>query len=202
MEPLRSEPNTLLFLPNLVVYVRFLFLIVIPFVFIAHPVLTVLFYMTHMVFDVLDGYLARQLGQESYFGMVIDMLVDRAIVAVLICINIVLWPKYNSALMVVLVLDFVSHFSVVYLNNVVKSDSHKSANLHQTALVKAYYSYRYLMGAICFCHDAWLCALYLAGFYDSIILHALLVLFFPGFILKLVIHCYQLKGSLASMQSV
>ena len=61
--------------------------------------------------DVLDGWLARRLGQETRLGAVLDILSDRACCAVLACGLVVLqpalWPALAVFLLQFMVLDCV-----------------------------------------------------------------------------------------------
>lgn len=60
-------------------------------------------YLTYWIGDVLDGWLARRLHQETRVGAVLDIMSDRACSAVLVCALAVLQPQLWPALAIFLI---------------------------------------------------------------------------------------------------
>ncbi|XP_073258705.1 uncharacterized protein [Porites lutea] len=76
MEPANErKENVLLFVPNLIGYVR-LILLVASWIFFSNPVLFLSFYTASVLLDGIDGIVARQLNQTSAFGAWLDILCD------------------------------------------------------------------------------------------------------------------------------
>ncbi|XP_068750342.1 uncharacterized protein [Montipora capricornis] len=71
----KGEENVLLFVPNLIGYVR-LALLLAAWIFFANPVLFLAFYTASVLLDGIDGIVARQLNQTSAFGAWLDVVCD------------------------------------------------------------------------------------------------------------------------------
>ncbi|XP_020619779.1 CDP-diacylglycerol--inositol 3-phosphatidyltransferase 1-like [Orbicella faveolata] len=69
------KEDVLLFVPNLIGYVR-LVLLLASWIFFTNPVLFLSFYTSSILLDGLDGILARQLNQTSAFGAWLDVVID------------------------------------------------------------------------------------------------------------------------------
>ncbi|XP_027042961.1 CDP-diacylglycerol--inositol 3-phosphatidyltransferase-like [Pocillopora damicornis] len=67
--------NVLLFIPNLIGYVRVILLFA-SWIFFNNPVLFLCFYTASVLLDGLDGIVARQLNQTSAFGAWLDVATD------------------------------------------------------------------------------------------------------------------------------
>ncbi|KAJ7333804.1 hypothetical protein OS493_015896 [Desmophyllum pertusum] len=70
-----EKKNVLLFIPNLIGYVR-LVLLLASWIFFTNPVLFLSFYTASVLLDGLDGIVARQLNQTSAFGAWLDVVTD------------------------------------------------------------------------------------------------------------------------------
>ena len=90
---------------NLVTSLRVAACIPLALVSILAPSRTLLLtaYAVYWVGDVLDGQLARRLGQETRVGAVLDIVSDRACSSVLVCALVVQEPRLSPALAVYLV---------------------------------------------------------------------------------------------------
>jgi phosphatidylglycerophosphate synthase len=101
---IRTVPNTV---PNLVTTVRTVAAIALGIAALLNisPALLVGAYATYWIGDVLDGWLARRLGQETRIGAVLDIISDRACMAVLAGAYLLLRPE-AAAPMAVFLLQF------------------------------------------------------------------------------------------------
>jgi CDP-diacylglycerol--inositol 3-phosphatidyltransferase len=84
--------NVFLFIPNIIGYFRYLFIILAIFTYREHPLLTILFAGLSSVLDAFDGMAARKFGQSTNFGAVLDMVCDRAADAVILAFLGALYP--------------------------------------------------------------------------------------------------------------
>ncbi|XP_042232790.1 uncharacterized protein LOC121873333 isoform X2 [Homarus americanus] len=72
----RPDYMVLLYIPNIVGYIR-LFLLLLAFMYLrVSPTLFVVFYSMSITLDGFDGYIARKLGQCSLFGAWFDVVLD------------------------------------------------------------------------------------------------------------------------------
>lgn len=71
----QKKENVLLFVPNLIGYVR-LVLLLASWIFFTDPVLFLSFYTAFVLLDGVDGIVARQLNQTSAFGAWLDVVCD------------------------------------------------------------------------------------------------------------------------------
>jgi CDP-diacylglycerol--inositol 3-phosphatidyltransferase len=64
--------------------------------------------------DCIDGLLARKFNQCSDFGMVLDMVTDRASTAGFLANLNMIYPQYSFWFTFVLMLDIISHWMQMY----------------------------------------------------------------------------------------
>ena len=81
-----------LFVPNIIGYIRYIFLFASLFTYQTHPILTLLCYGLSQLLDMFDGMAARKFKQSTNFGAVLDMVCDRASDAVILAILASLYP--------------------------------------------------------------------------------------------------------------
>jgi len=197
---MKKKPPVLLYVPNLIGYIRLVSLFIVPFFILHAPIISVCLYFFSASLDALDGYLARRLGQESYVGAVLDYTIDRATLAVLQMTLALIYIPIWGFFAFVLILDMVSHISHVYTSLFLKRRHHKEIIDNQSKLLKLYYSNRRVLFLTCFFHDLWFGFVYLHHFYpNQIWIKAGVVLILPFFLLKTIIHILQLWDSLASL---
>ncbi|MDR1077297.1 MAG: CDP-alcohol phosphatidyltransferase family protein [Propionibacteriaceae bacterium] len=86
--------------PNLVTAARTAAAIVIGLIALlqASWVLLLAAYLTYWIGDILDGWLARRMDQETRLGAVFDVLSDRACSTVCVCALLVIRPEFAVAL--------------------------------------------------------------------------------------------------------
>ncbi|MDF2867272.1 MAG: CDP-diacylglycerol--inositol 3-phosphatidyltransferase [Gammaproteobacteria bacterium] len=197
---MKNKPHVLLYVPNLIGYVRLVSLLIIPFFILHAPLTSVCLCFISISLDAFDGYLARKLGQESYVGAVLDYTIDRATLAVLQMALALIYAPIWGFFAFVLILDMVSHISHVYSSLFLKRRHHKEIIDTQSKLLSLYYSNRKVLFLTCFFHDLWFGFVYLHHFYPSQIWIKIAgILILPFFLLKTIIHILQLWDSLFSL---
>lgn len=111
--PVVTAANVLLYYPNLIGYIRVLFM-AIAFYYASikdsNWMLSTIFYGLAFFGDVVDGYVARAFNQCSEFGGVLDMVTDRVSTGGLLAILIPLYPQYAFSFVMLIVLDISSHW--------------------------------------------------------------------------------------------
>src|SRR3990167_5147863 len=93
---------------NLVGYVRVGILIILLFAFFNYPIFSATLYVTSLLLDGVDGYLARKLNQQSNFGAILDMVTDRTSVALLLIVLDIIYPGLFVFFTFLLLLDLAS----------------------------------------------------------------------------------------------
>ena len=110
----RSAVAVLLYVPNLIGYVR----IALAFVGYAYAFdslqVTLGAYLLSQALDVADGFAARALGQSSKFGAVLDMVTDRTSTACLCLVLSRLYPQHVPGFAGLITLDLFSHWFQMY----------------------------------------------------------------------------------------
>lgn len=84
--------SVFLYIPNIIGYFRFVFLLAILFTYQHSPIITIFLYGLSQLLDMFDGMAARHFNQCSNFGAVLDMVCDRASNGVLLAICGHLYP--------------------------------------------------------------------------------------------------------------
>jgi len=103
----RSRLGSVRTVPNVITLVRTVTAVTIGLVGVAahHPALLVVAYAVYWVGDILDGWSARTLGQETRLGAVFDIVSDRACTSVL-CVGLLAHLSAVLPLAVVFLLSF------------------------------------------------------------------------------------------------
>ncbi|EED90962.1 phosphatidylinositol synthase, partial [Thalassiosira pseudonana CCMP1335] len=145
-----SKPNqttaneVLLYIPNLIGYIRVIFTLLSLILMICIPDLwafAIILYVSSFVGDLFDGMAARRFGQCSTFGGLLDMVTDRCSTAGLLCALSNEYSGQPSFLFTMLIiLDISSHWCQMYSTTSLKQH-HKSAegNKGRFFLVRWYY---------------------------------------------------------------
>ena len=88
-EPVMRRTPILLFVPNILGYIRILFAFLgLYYSILQHPVIAILIWILASILDLFDGILARALHQTSQFGVLLDIVADnilRSIIYVAAC---------------------------------------------------------------------------------------------------------------------
>ena len=159
----RSARDVFLYVPNIIGYVRVL-LAVASFVYIEQPSRFLPLYGLSCLLDVADGYAARQLGQSSRLGAVLDMVTDRSTTAGLLCHLVLLYPRGRLAFQLLLALDLVSHYAHIYASLTTGATSHKSVGREGNALLRLYYTSRTVLFLACAGNELFFMALYMVAY--------------------------------------
>lgn len=129
--------NVFLYIPNIIGYFRYLFIILSIFTYQDHPLLTILFCSLAGILDAFDGMAARKFNQCSNFGAVLDMVCDRASDAVILAFLGALYPKYAIIFYGDILLDLTSHWYQMYA--ALSSGEHHKKSRSRFALLNIYY---------------------------------------------------------------
>lgn len=195
------------YVPNLIGYARIVFSLL-AFAFDeTAPLLFITFYTIGFALDWFDGIAARKFNQCSRFGVLLDMVTDRAATTALFC---VLYETYvgtasNFAkfLLSCGVLDLVSHWVAMY-TSVSLECSHKKMWTKDAATqswsewcLKVYYeNINYSMDWLMIGHEGFLLLLFLRPRIEqSFALDAAIMALAPLFGLKVMVHIIQLAKS-------
>eukprot|EP01039_Chlorochromonas_danica_P011034 gene11034-12284_t len=157
--------DVLLFYPNLIGYLRFLFMVISFATALSNWKVSVLAYLLAFGGDVVDGYVARAFQQCSRFGGVLDMVTDRVSTCGLLVILSRLYPDYLLAFTFLIVLDITSHW--FHVMSVTSHHKSKEALEHRNALLQWYYSIYPLFGYCCVGTEVFYVLLYVLHFLAS-----------------------------------
>lgn len=154
--------NVWLFVPNLIGYARFLFLLISLF-YVVRADGTNMFlalYAASYLLDAADGPAARSLQQTSRFGAVLDMVTDRVSTAVLLAAltheSMVKQWALAPAWLALLVLDIAAHWVQMYAALALGAASHKALP-DEPALLTWYYK-RVNLFVVCLLSESYLVA--------------------------------------------
>ncbi|KAL3782699.1 hypothetical protein HJC23_012218 [Cyclotella cryptica] len=154
----------LLYIPNLIGYLRILCTLTSLFLMICHPThywTAAALYVSSFVGDLFDGMAARKFHQCSTFGGLMDMVTDRCATTGLLCVLIQQWAHRSGYVLVsvvvgerlftlLIILDISSHWCQMY-STTSQNSHHKSAegNRGRFFLVRWYYSSYPFFGYCC-----------------------------------------------------
>lgn len=199
-----------LYVPNLIGYTRIGLALMAFAVADRMPGPCVALYGLSFVMDELDGRFARLLGQTSTLGAVLDMVTDRVAttgLASIVYARAIRMVDGDSAdvaialgllLFGLVALDIFSHWFHMYAILATKGfgTSHKDTSASQPWLLRMYYTKRIFMGFCCVCVEVVYLALYVLTFVPTnAIARGVIVVSAPGFLLKNVANCVQLKDA-------
>lgn len=106
--------NVFLFIPNIIGYFRYLFIVIAIFTYREYPILTLICCVISGVLDAFDGMAARRFNQSTNFGAVLDMVCDRSGDAVILAFLGALYPDYAIIFYGDILLDLTSHWYQMY----------------------------------------------------------------------------------------
>lgn len=201
-----SSLDVYLLIPNLVGYLRCFLLITAFCICFSHPYWFVLCYGISQLLDGLDGYIARSMNQVSFYGAMLDMVLDRISTTALLVILARFYPSYTRWIIVIMLLDVVSHFTHVYSSLLYGKKSHKAISYNQHWILKLYYNHKPILATLCIGSEAFLLYLYLQHFdskslvYSQPFIHAF-ILYSLGllFVLKQMTNIAQLLQAVKDM---
>ncbi|XP_063729721.1 CDP-diacylglycerol--inositol 3-phosphatidyltransferase-like [Symsagittifera roscoffensis] len=159
-----TAATVLLFVPNLIGYIRILLLVISCCTMLHNHYITVCCYLLSQLLDALDGHAARALGQSSKFGALLDMLTDRASTACIMMGLCVLYPKYTVVFQMSMALDIVSHWMHLHVSTISGNASHKAISLEGNPILKLYYTSKPVLFFMCAGNELFYSMLYLMAF--------------------------------------
>lgn len=195
------EENIFLFIPNLIGYARWLFLIVSLYFMRTHYVLAAVFYIISGFLDAFDGWSARKFKQGTSFGAVLDMTTDRCATTCLIMALCLFYPAYMFWFQLVVALDISSHWVQMYSSLIHGETSHKVTDLSANPIMRLYYM-RPVLFIFCAANELFFASLYMLYFEHGYMFNVfglmfgvwqvLAVVTFPISILKQLVSVIQL----------
>jgi len=194
--------QVLLYIPNQIAYIRILLVTLFLGTITVAPLFALLCYVVSALLDALDGTLARALKQESALGALLDFTIDRVGQAALLVVLIRFFPEHWLPLTAVLLLDLFSHFGHLYQGTLTKIGSHKQVYNCQSRLLRSYYQRREILFSSCLLYELWLCSLLAYALLPCAALAYVVLLGFPGFLIKLHIHLLQTVHAFRSAMAV
>lgn len=187
-----SVKNIFFLLPNIIGYFRIFFLIVFIVTALNNPFLAIFAISLSSVLDMLDGYAARYLHQETDFGRMLDMLIDRMLEMSVLVVLCVIYRNFCAFFIFLILLDIASHFFAV-IESERRNISHKTIVKIMPRHLKQYYGNRAVLTIMCACYEMTLFSLYLMHFYSVFWLYGVLLMSLPGFLFKIYINFIQLR---------
>mmetsp|Transcript_40064 Transcript_40064/g.45959 ORF Transcript_40064/g.45959 Transcript_40064/m.45959 type:complete len:152 (-) Transcript_40064:186-641(-) len=145
--------HILLYVPNIIGYVRAIFMVLSWNEAITNPNRFLLFYGISYLLDMADGFAARTFNQCSKFGAVLDMVLDRISTASLFAILANAYPNIAVIFYFFLGLDLGSHWLQMCSTYMAGDLSHKGDNKDETFIVRMYYKSRFVLTALCACAE-------------------------------------------------
>ena len=153
----------LTFWPNIVGYTRVILLLSSFFYLHSNHRRALLLYGVSFFLDVVDGPLARALGQSSRFGALLDMMTDKFSSPSLLNALSTRHPSMAPLLVGCLVLDVASHLMHLQATALAGVRSHKETKPRWT-LVRWFYEVKPFFIWCCLGHEIFLVALYWLSF--------------------------------------
>nr|CAB3229333.1 CDP-diacylglycerol--inositol 3-phosphatidyltransferase [Phallusia mammillata] len=162
-----TAKNILLFVPNLIGYVRIILAIASFYYMPFDYVMASSCYLLSGFLDAFDGHAARLLNQGTKFGAMLDQLTDRAATACLVVTLAHFYPKYMMWFQLSMALDIVSHWLHLHTSLMKGSSSHKSMGLDSNPIMKVYYTSRPVLFVMCAGNELFFAMLYLLHFTEG-----------------------------------
>ncbi len=197
-----SSRQVFLYIPNQIAYIRIVLLMLFLGALTAAPCFALGCYVVFALLDALDGTLARALHQTSALGALLDFTIDRVGQAALLIVLIRFFPEQWLPLTAVLLLDLFSHFGHLYQGALTKIGSHKQVCNCKSRLLLSYYQRREILFSTCLLYELWLCSLLAYALLPCAALAYVVLLGFPGFLIKLYIHLLQAVHAFRSAVAV
>ncbi|CAI5732005.1 unnamed protein product [Hyaloperonospora brassicae] len=156
----RTATAVLLYVPNLIGYMRVLLSLYSLAIAHSNYKASVLCYVLSFTCDYFDGFFARLCDQCSSFGAVLDMVTDRCSTAGLLVVLSHLYPQYMVCFIFLLVLDFSSHWFHMYSSR----GHHKLVPAERNFLLRFYYGCYPFFGFCCVGAELFYILLYVLHF--------------------------------------
>mmetsp|Transcript_12168 Transcript_12168/g.10788 ORF Transcript_12168/g.10788 Transcript_12168/m.10788 type:complete len:145 (-) Transcript_12168:234-668(-) len=141
--------HQLLYIPNIIGYIRAIFMILSWNEAFTNPNYFILYYFISYTLDMADGFAARTFNQCTKFGAVLDMVLDRITTASLFAILANVYQDQAIYFLLFLGLDLGSHWLQVVTTYAKGNDSHKGDDDSESAVVKIYYKSKIMLASVC-----------------------------------------------------
>jgi len=186
--------------PQLIGYTRVIFLFISLFFIDSSPMIFLCCYFVSLGLDVVDGPVARAMGQTSHFGAALDMLTDKFTTPALCLALSKKYEAYAAGFTFVLTLDIVSHYFHIQETLLSGRTHHKTIEDDKNVFIKMFYGNKIFFGWTCLGYEGHLLFLYALHFADpKVRLHTILqfcaYFTFPNFVMKIIIHIAQLMSA-------
>ncbi|CDW79418.1 phosphatidylinositol synthase [Stylonychia lemnae] len=160
-----TEVQVLFYVPNLIGYSRFLFLIFSTYFAFSEKywVIFPIFYAIASLLDIFDGMAARALNQCSRYGAALDMICDRAQNATVFMLLSVLYPSFDFFFYMCFILDFGSHWFQFMTTALSKAESHKGKNKDEIFIIDLYYNNKLFFSTLVVGSEVCIVVLYVIG---------------------------------------
>lgn len=193
--PAKPKTPVYLYVPNIIGYIRIIFLILFVLCAFRFPVFALCCMIISAILDAVDGFAARKLQQISKLGTTLDFALDRASIAAIELVLALIYPSFWMFFAGLLMLDIFSHLCQLYYTVFSGTDSHKSQSIAKGKLLSLYYNSRSVLFSTCFSHDGFLLAWFGYHFTGAQAFLYLAVIFTPGFLFKIAIHGLQISNT-------
>lgn len=211
-----TAQDVMLFIPNIIGYLRVLASLIGFVVMIMSPnhwLLAIILYISSFIGDLFDGIAARKFDQCSSFGGLLDMVTDRCatlgLLFVLMGESVNLseeYAKFHKLIILLLgVLDISSHWCQMYSTASFQLH-HKSneGNKGRFILVQLYYDIYLFFGYCCVAAEFTYICLYVLNHAtedDALykICYTLLLICIPGCVIKNIVNVFQLSSACSAV---
>lgn len=196
-------PNVFLYVPNILDYLRVVFVALAFFYANTNPNLFFISYFFSFCLDLFDGMAARHFNQTSKYGGTLDMVIDRISTSGLLMVLSGFYREKSYIFIFLMMLDIGSHwlqthsgFMDVPKDGKILNDNHKDLE-EKFTILNFYYKNKIGLGTICLGAELFLLFLYYAHFYRELFSNSffLLVLLVNGAV-------YALKQFISVIQLV
>ncbi len=190
------------FFPNLIGYLRIILALSAFCICFTHPYWFTALYGTSQLLDSMDGYFARRLNKVTTYGAMLDMVLDRASTTALLIILTRFYPACIKFIIIMVLIDLISHFLYIYSSLLHGKKSHKTISTHQNYLLKLYYgNSKALLVILCIGSEGCLLWYYLQHFGAFIHADVILQQIIAGtlaclFFIKQIVNIIQLREAI------
>ena len=168
-ERLTTTNKVLLYIPNLIDYLRAI-LMFISFLFMEkRPVLFLFLYAACAFLDALDGYFARKYRQTSRVGSLLDLLIDMMATTCLVMYLATTesFKKYTFLLQIWVFFTITGHWAHQYASILRGDVSHKSNDENRSIVLRLYYKTRWGLALLVMMNEVFFMGLYVQDSFGS-----------------------------------
>ena len=161
-ERLTTTNKVLLYIPNLIDYLRAI-LMFISFLFMEkRPILFLFLYAACAFLDALDGYFARKYRQTSKVGSLLDLLIDMMATTCLVMYLATTesYKKYTFLFQIWVFFTITGHWAHQYASILRGDVSHKSNDENRSIVLRLYYKTRWGLALLVMMNEVFFMGLY------------------------------------------